>query len=160
VRARTVLGVAAVVACDATGTSRAPNAPATAASAPATGERDAASAPTQIADPKPAPTSAEAPRTFLLELLDASRRRDAEAWSRLQSQSLLERDLESAPLAELRMAAWANDLAEIEADIRQGRVFTEPSGGRTVVKVEAPGVPARAVVFVTVEDGQLKLDEN
>ena len=58
------------------------------------------------------------------------------------------------------MAAWANDLAEIEADIRQGRVFTEPSGGRTVVKVEAPGVPARAVVFVTVEDGQLKLDEN
>jgi len=159
-KARLLLTLVAVVACRAMGPDRAPPAPATAASAPALGAREAASATAPSAPPDPAPSAAEAPRAFLLELLDAARRRDAPPSGRLQSRALHQRDLESAPLAALRMEAWANDLGEVEADIRRGRVFTESSGGRMIVKVEAPGVPTRVVAFVTVEDGELKLDEN
>ncbi len=58
------------------------------------------------------------------------------------------------------MEAWANDLAEVEAAIRQGRVFTESSGGRMVVKVEATGARARVVAFLTVEAVELELEES
>ncbi len=160
-----LLGVAAVAACHSTGTSGPPNATATVASAPAVvvsapETRDAAAASPESTTLASASPAAEAPRAFLLQLLDVARRHDAAAWSQLQSPSMRARNLESAPQAELRMASWENDLDELETAIRSGRVFTAPSGGRTVILVETPEQPTRAVAFVTVENGELRLDEN
>jgi hypothetical protein len=155
-----VLGIAAVVAGCAcrpasltTGSVRdqAPNVPATAT-------RGAGATP--IPSSVPNLPDADAPRAFLLQLLDAARRRDFSAWSVLESRHLRARDLQSAAWANLRMEAWANDLGKLEAAIRTGRVFTKPSGDRTAIMVEAPGQRARAVAFVKVEDNRLRLDEN
>jgi hypothetical protein len=117
-------------------------------------------APTPVSSSAPGPADSDDPRAFLLHLLDAARSRDASAWSILQSQHLRTRDLQSGPLADLRMQAWANDLGRLEAAIRGGHVSTTQHGGRTAITVATPGQPAKAVAFVTVEDGRLRLDDN
>jgi hypothetical protein len=117
-----------------------------------------AAAPVSASAPDPA--GPDDPRAFLLHLLDAARRRDSSAWSMLQSQQLRARDLQSGPLADLRMQAWANDLGKLEDAIRGGRVSTTHHGSRTAITVAAPGQRAEAVAYVTVEDGSLRLDDN
>jgi hypothetical protein len=97
----------------------------------------------------PAEKDPEAPRRFLLRLLEVSRAGDVVAWRGLMSRRMRERNSDD-DAAFAHMHVWGVDLEHHEGEIR----------GEHCVLGDRALECGHFIVKVAIEDGELRIDEN